>query len=307
MIEFFSGSDTYRLREAITACPAALPAETVDLASADGHAQLEALLNRQSLFDVQRSIIAYNALTDARLAQLIQRTGAHERDDILLIAVHAFSSEKRTAAERRNSEALSTLSRSATVLEPLTGAPLQHWVAHRCAVRGTSIVPAASRMLIERIGTDPWALANAIEQLCAYAETTITEDAVSMLVGTRPEHEEWAFSNAIAARQKRDAIVALSQRLAQGTPEQLLVGMLASAIRTLLMVGDLAQRGVSAASIAQRTGLHPFVVSKNMRGAQAYPRAQLVSAHAALARVDRAGKTGTADVVDELFSVVLAL
>ncbi len=72
------------------------------------------------------------------------------------------------------------------------------------------------------------------------------------------------------------------------------------------MVKDLAARGTPPASIAKLSGLHPFVVSKTLRGATTTDADALRRTHVALAKLDRSAKEGTAHNADELFSILLA-
>ena len=55
------------------------------------------------------------------------------------------------------------------------------------------------------------------------------------------------------------------------------------------------------------TGLHPFVVSKTLRGARTADMGRLIRSHTALAVLDRNTKEGTADATDGLFDVILGL
>ena len=131
--------------------------------------------------------------------------------------------------------------------------------------------------------------------------------SVRLLVPAPYRYDEWELSNAIAARDKRGAVAALFKRVREGAPEPLMVGSLASAVRTLMMVRDLADRGRPATAIAKATGLHPYVVSKTLRGAAAYEPHALREAHRMLAALDRSSKEGAADAVDGLFATLLAL
>jgi DNA polymerase III delta subunit len=86
-----------------------------------------------------------------------------------------------------------------------------------------------------------------------------------------------------------------------------MIGSLASAVRTLVTIRDLAGRGHAAPVIARTAGLHPFVVSKNLRGAMTYGVDALPTALRKIAELDRDAKSGRADAFDSLFSILLAI
>jgi DNA polymerase III delta subunit len=193
----------------------------------------------------------------------------------------------------------------------LTGTPLAQWIIDACATQGCAIAPAAISGLIQRAGGDSWRLAQEIAKLCAFTyasgEKSITPNAVHQLVPAVYERDEWELSNALAGKDKRGVLSALFRRISEGTPEQLLLGSLAAGIRTLMTVKDLSERHTPPALIAKTAALHPYVVTKTLRGASLYTSAQLRQTLSQLARLDREFKDGRADATDSLFQIVLEL
>lgn len=123
--------------------------------------------------------------------------------------------------------------------DPLTALETRQWVMATCTARGTNIQPDALSALMQRTAGESWMLANELEKLCAYSGSApITLDAVNALVPTRQEQDEWRLSNALAAGNKRVTIATLWERITSGAPMPLLVGSVAHATRTLLTRGS---------------------------------------------------------------------
>jgi DNA polymerase-3 subunit delta len=255
-----------------------------------------------SFLDTHRFIIVREPLvTDIR--EYLQHPGAADADIVLVQPLL----KKPSAAQTKALTELTRLCATVEHIDPFEGPPLASWMEQFCKDRGRTLDRAAARELVARMGNDSWTLAVEMEKLCAYAESTITVDAVRLLVPEASVDDPWGLANALASNDKRGALAALWQRMIEGTAEPLLLGSLASAVRTLVTIRDLAERGNPAAAIAKTGGLHPFVVSKNLRGAMAYTAGALPTALRTIAELDRDAKSGNADALDSLFSILLAL
>lgn len=310
MITLISGSDTYRIREAVRLlvsdhgreCPC-IP-QRIDCADTDGADALVQALGTPSFLDSHRLVIARDPLAAADLSGRLAPWA--DARDVDLILVQPLD-RKPSAAQTRELASLARVCAAIEHCEPLTEGHLPAWIAGFCSFRGRTIAPQASRELIERVGTDSWALAGELEKLCAYAESTITPEMVELLVARPPADDTWGIANALASHDKRGALAALWRKATEGTAMPLLVGSLASSVRTLLTVRGLRAQGMAPASIAKTAGVHPFVVSKNLRGTSAFDDASLAVALRTLAELDRDAKSGRTDGTDGLFAVLLAL
>jgi DNA polymerase III delta subunit len=310
MITFYHGSDIYRIRAAVADLSEhALPR---DMAIEADRSELERTLKYPSLFGQTTCVIVRNILADAATAQsfqeLIERYDVSTLPDVLVIACHEGDPGRPSAASTALFEYLKRHAQTCTQFTPLTGAQRTSWIRQFCTDRQCTITTDATALMGQRSVGDSWALANDLEKLCAYAgQEPITPAMIGLLTSAPQERDEFALSNALAARDKRAALVALWIRLHQGTPGQLLLGALAHSIRTLLSVGDLASRNTSAETIAKTIGLPPFVVSRTIHGVSSYPHGALQRAHQTLAQLDRNTKNGAADLEDGLYASILNL
>lgn len=302
MLTLLTGSDTYRLMEAVRGVRAT--ADEV-FSGAAGAPSLEGALKYPSLLGGPRRLLVTDAGDDG-IADLLSVHDAASRDDIALTAVQPVAA-KPSASLRASLKRLASMASEVRTFEPLTGDELRAWIRSFCAERGTTIVTAAADLLLER--TDgSWALASELEKLCAYCGTDPIGTAdVAALTMPRDIYNQWALSDALQSGDKRGSVANLWTSLARGVPELLLSGTVASSVRTLLTVRDLSSRGLAPAAIASYSGLHPYVVSKAVRFAKASDRTRLAAAHASLAALDRDAKLGRADFTDGLFSILLSL
>jgi DNA polymerase-3 subunit delta len=312
MLILYSGSDAYRLHRATDALVSSYREKYgsgvnvffVDGSDEDASDQLERPLKYPSFFEEKKLIVVRNAATPVVTGIFKQYKSSHMEDIVCVAVAH-------TKHESCDKKALASLAKAADrteSFEPLTGASLAAWVREYCAYRNCSIETDAINALLQRTNGDLQTLSNELEKLCAYAgETALSLQDVYALTAARAEYDEWELSNALASHDKRAAISVLWRRLQSGVPEQLLLASLAAGIRNLSMIKDMQTRRQPSGVIAALTGLHPFVISKTVRGATAADTSKLRHAHLALARLDRAAKDGRADTVDGLFSVLLSL
>jgi len=309
-ITLLHGSDTWRLKAAAALSAAewehahGTPAQRFDGAAADTAIELERILKYPSFFQQRTLIVLTDPFALPGLAELVEDSPGLDVTDFLLVQVMPA---KPAAAQKDLFRKLARLAGRTDAFEPLEGEKLASWVRSYCTERGCTIEPAAVAELTARTGNDSWALSGELEKLCAYAAPAVTLSAVRTLVAAPARRDEWELSNAIAAHDKRRAVSALFRCVQDGVPEQLLLGTVAAGVRSLMMVRDMGDRGTTPAGIAGATGLHPYVISKTLRGATAADPVRLRRSHDLLATLDRHAKDGRADTIDGLFAVLVSL
>jgi len=312
MLYWYHGTDTFRLRSAVTDLVASLRAQhqtalhvvRVDCADAGAADDIERHLKYPSFFGDRTCIIATNAAAPV-MADLTARYDFSTLEDIILVAV------QDTSQKSADKVVLATLTKTAdhtAVFAPLKDAALTAWITAAAAGLGGTLEPDAMRELVRRVGSDSGRCAAELAKLVAYAAPhAISIDAVRLLTPEPAERDEWELSNAIASMDKRSIMAALWKKVREGTPEQLLIGSCAAGLRNLLMIRDAAQRTTSGTTIAKLTGLHPFVVSKTLASATAADEPRLVRSYLALTLLDRDSKDGRADAIDGLFAALLSV
>lgn len=172
------------------------------------------------------------------------------------------------------------------------GAALESWIARRAQSVGIQIMPDAVTLLANFIGTHLRLLANEIDKLATYVGPgdIITVDAVRQLSAQVQEARIFDLTDALAQRNRKQALNVLHDLLADGEPAIKLVSTITSQVRSLLVIKELAQSGMRPPQIATTTGISPFRVEKALRQGGYFNMAQLEGTYRALLATDAALK-----------------
>ncbi|MBV9690543.1 MAG: DNA polymerase III subunit delta [Ktedonobacteraceae bacterium] len=172
------------------------------------------------------------------------------------------------------------------------GAALETWIAKRASSVGVHIMPDAVTLLANFIGGHLRLLANEIDKLATYVGPggTITGDVLRLLSLQMQEARIFDLTDALAQRNHKRALNVLHDLLTDGEPPIKLVSTITSQVRSLLMIKDLAQRGMRSQQIASTIGRSPFIVDKALRQVGNFSMAQLETTYRTLLATDAALK-----------------
>ncbi len=172
------------------------------------------------------------------------------------------------------------------------GAALDKWIAQRAISAGVKIAPAASALLANFIGNNLRLLANEISKLATYVGkgATISVDDVRQLSAQVQEARIFDLTDALAQRNRKQALNILHDLLSDGEPPLKLLSTITSQVRSLLLVKELAQKGLRAPQIASTLGIAPFIVDKSLRQVGNFSAAQLEDSYRQLLATDAALK-----------------
>ncbi len=172
------------------------------------------------------------------------------------------------------------------------GKALESWISKRTKGLGVSIAPDAAELLASFIGNHLRLLANELDKLATYVGEggTIRVDTVRKLSAQVQEARIFDLTDALAQRNRTQALDILHDLLADGEPPLRLISTITSQVRSLLLVKELAQKGMRGPQIAAAIGIAPFVVDKALRQINKFSPAQLESAYRNLLETDAALK-----------------
>jgi DNA polymerase-3 subunit delta len=172
------------------------------------------------------------------------------------------------------------------------GAALENWITKRARANKVKITPEAVHLLANFIGSHPRLLANELDKLATYVgdDAAITADVVRQLSAQIQEARVFDLTDAIAQRNRKQALNILHDLLSDGEPPLKLMSTITSQVRSLLLVKELAQRGMRSGQIASTTGMAPFLVDKAMRQVGNFSMTQLEQAYRQLLETDAALK-----------------
>lgn len=172
------------------------------------------------------------------------------------------------------------------------GAALENWITKRAKLLGVSITPEAKKLLADFIGNNLRLLANELDKLATYVGkgASINVDDVRQLSAQVQEARIFDLTDALAQRNRQQALNILHDLLSDGEPPLKLLSTITSQIRSLLLVKELAQKGMRAPQIASTLSMAPFIVDKSLRQVGKFSPAQLESAYRQLLATDAALK-----------------
>ena len=172
------------------------------------------------------------------------------------------------------------------------GAALTSWITKRAKSNGVNIASDANSLLANFIGNHLRMLANELDKLATYVGPggTITIVHVRQLSTQVQEARIFDLTDALAQRNRTQALNILHELIADGKQPIYLIGTIISQVRTLLLVKDLAQKGMRSPQIASMLGTSPYVVDKAYRQVGNFSMAQLENAYRQLMTTDAALK-----------------
>ncbi len=172
------------------------------------------------------------------------------------------------------------------------GVALESWIGKRAKSIGVTIRPDAAAMLANFIGSQLRLLANELDKLAMYAgqSAVITVDDVRKLSAQVQEARVFDLTDALAQRNRKQALDILHDLLADGEAPLRLISTITSQVRSLLLVKELSQKGMRTAEIASTAGLSPFVTEKALRQVGKFTVSQLENSYRQLLAADAALK-----------------
>src|SRR6266566_3815208 len=146
------------------------------------------------------------------------------------------------------------------------GAALESWISRRATSLGVKITSEATTMLANFIGNQLRLLANELDKLATYVGpgATITPEDVRQLSAQVQEARIFDLTDALAQRNRKQALDILHDLLADGEPPLKLISTITTQDRSLVLVKELAQKGMRAPQIASTLGIAPFIVDKSL-------------------------------------------
>jgi DNA polymerase III delta subunit len=172
----------------------------------------------------------------------------------------------------------------------MSGARLEAWLAERATELGSSLEPAAARLLADRVGANVREsdvdrrrrseLADAeVVKLAIYRPgAVITRADVDALVAESIPGSTWAFLDAVGMRDGPSSSALAERLLGEATPMPVLVSQLHRRIRDLLLVREHLDAGSRPPQIVKELKLQPFRAQKLSEQARRWSLADLEAA-----------------------------
>lgn len=179
----------------------------------------------------------------------------------------------------------------------LANKELKEWAQKEFQGQNAFINADALEFLIRRTGGDLWRLSGEIRKLANFGSgRIIKKDDVETLVKPKIESDIFKSIDALAQKDKKQALALLYKHLEEGENPFYLLSMIGYQFRNLLAVKELAEKGLMYASIVQKSGLHPFVVKKTYFLCRQFSFEELKNIYRKIYQIDFDIKVGRIEV-----------
>ncbi|MBU1015092.1 DNA polymerase III subunit delta [Patescibacteria group bacterium] len=300
MLIFLWGADTWRSRKRL----GQLRSRYLEIAPRAPHekwwegkeanlGELQEELAAPSLFQDRRFFVLRNVLSHTGLLPFLKaRIAVLQADDPIVVVWEEEVSQTSPAFQFLASYA--KLHEDFPLLE---GKKLERELQRIAAARGASLSPKASVLLREELGSDLWRAEQEICKLSSFVlpSRIIEEDHVRKLISPSSEARAFDVLDAIAAKKTKEALRLLKSLELAGTVPLVFLSMLLSQFRNLLVLKELEMRGLTPASIAQKSGVHPFVLRKLSPALSSLTLVRLKEHYRHLLELERAMKIGATE------------
>lgn len=299
MIIFLYGPDSFRSKQKLDEIVAHYKASKksgLNLASLDA-AEIEFAdfydhFKTVSMFAEKKLIILKNVFSNKNFQE--ELVGEMKKIEELQDVVVIYESEAPDARLKLYKALLKTC--KCQEFELLAGAGLKKWTMGEFEKLGQKINLDALDLLLNYAGNDLWRLSEEIKKLANFKTgTVIRKDDVELFVKPRIELDIFKTIDALAAKNKTQALALLHKHLDGGEVPLYLLSMIAYQFKNLLIVKELAQEGLMYASIVKRSGLHPFVVKKTYYACNQFSLEELKKIYSRIFQIDSDIKTGRID------------
>lgn len=300
MILFLYGEDNFRSHEKLMA----IKKKHIDASLGDTNlSQLDFTDRDYNITDVTRQVLAMPFLAKSRLVILKNLLSSKKTKNIqeqtikllpkvpqstILVFYEAGMPDRRSALFKK------LLKEKSQEFKPLESYQIRQWIIKEIAKNNFEIDSQAIELLIEYCGSDLWKIKNELKKLFVFNSQFSAED-VENLVRPKIEAKIFNLMDAFGTKNLQKAHQELYNLLEKGEPELYIFTMIVGQFRNLLIIKDLI--GNNAISnkpfvISKASGLHPYVVQKNMVNAKNFTMEELKKFYQKLLDYDTRMKTG---------------
>ena len=166
---------------------------------------------------------------------------------------------------------------------------------------GFRLEPAAARLLVERMGTNPVRLQQEVERLALWAGDggEVAAADLDAMISDTSEAAVWSLSDALLEQDRAKALRIAERLIWQGENVTGLVYGLASRLRKACAAAAQLEQGVPPKQVESRLGMHPYAAKQLVARLRDTDAAALRGATIALADLE-VWCRGGADYGDEL-------
>ena len=173
-------------------------------------------------------------------------------------------------------------------------ATLKKWILSMLSKEGKKITGQAMEFLLERVGTDMAYIKTEVEKLLCYSmkKEEITREDIDTVCTKRVQNQIFEMIAAIGEKQQKKALRLYYDLLTLKEPPMRILALIGRQFNLLLQVKELEKKGYATAVMAEKTGLHGFVVGKYKNQAKRFKTGELKQALEDCVQADEDVKNG---------------
>lgn len=199
----------------------------------------------------------------------------------------------------KRSKMYKTVNKTGKVLEFATQSEelITRWILSRLKKEGKNITGSVMQLFLSKTGTDMGNIDRELEKLICYTldKNVVTAEDVEAIATEQTTNKIFDMVNAIAEHNQRKALDLYYDLLALKEPPMRILFLISRQFQILFHIRDMAQKGLDNQTMAQKAGVPPFAVRKNVTQAKGFSKMQLKAALEDAAAFEEAVKTGRMD------------
>jgi DNA polymerase-3 subunit delta len=196
----------------------------------------------------------------------------------------------------KRSKMYKTVNKSGRVVEFATQSEelLTRWILSRLKKEGKNITGNVMQLFLEKTGTDMGNIDRELEKLICYTleKDVITAEDVEAIATEQTTNKIFDMVNCIAEHNQRQALELYYDLLTLKEPPMRIMYLITRQFQILLNIRDMSAKGLDQQTMAQKAGIPPFAVRRNMTQAKGFSIEQLKEALREGVSLEEAVKTG---------------
>lgn len=174
---------------------------------------------------------------------------------------------------------------------------ITRWILARLKKEGKNITGNVMQLFLSKTGTDMGNIDRESEKLICYTldKGVITAEDVEAISTEQTTNKIFDMVNAIAEHNQRKALDLYYDLLTLKEPPMRIMYLISRQFQILLNIKDMSVKGLDNQTMAQKAGVPPFAVRRNVTQAKGFSIAQLKAALRDGVELEESVKTGGMD------------
>ncbi len=183
---------------------------------------------------------------------------------------------------------------------------LKRWIMGTLKREQKNVTEQTLNLFLQKTGDDMENIEKELEKLICYCmdREAVTNADVEAVCVTRVTNQIFDMINAIADRKQEEALALYNDLLTLKEPPMRILFLIARQFNLLMQVKTMRAAGSNNQAIAEKTGLHSFIVGKYITQSGRFTRAMLREAVESCVAAEEAVKTGR---MNDVMSVELLI